>query len=190
MAVVDKIVITRGLSMPFFPMRPARGPLIQSTRDVADAWRRVRSAAYVAQPKLNEDRAALAVVDGRVYLQNRYAQWMSQPCNTQRWLKLPDRTVLDGGVYNKQFFPFEALAVLGRSLMGATCEERIVMAYQMSRLCGVPWMFESPTRSWITARTANYPRYEGIVFKERNSPYVLAGSAQQENSSWIKCRWN
>lgn len=186
---MDKLLVTRGLVLPFFPMRPAHGPSIRTKKDATAIWKRANSLAYVAQPKLNEDRAVLAVVDGEVYIQNRYAQWMRQPCSVQRWLKLPDRTVLDGGVYGKQFYPFEALAVWGRSFLGATCEERIVMAFQMSRLCGVPWMFESPTRSWVDARVANAPQYEGIVLKERNSPYILAGSATQENSSWLKCRW-
>ncbi len=186
---MDKLQVTRGIAMPFFPMRPTRGQVIKTKVDVADVWRKMRSNAWIAQPKLNEDRAVLAYVDGSIYIQNRYAQWMKQPVNAEQWTDLPDRTVLDGGVYGKKFYAFEALAVWGRSFLMATSEERVVMAFQMSRLCKVPWMFESPERSWLDARQANLPKYEGVVLKMRNAPYVIAGSPDQESANWFKCRW-
>lgn len=189
---MDSITVCHGIRMPFFPQRPVTGPAIRTKKDAAKLWSEIKDPAlWVPQPKLNEDRAVLAKVDGRIYIQNRYARWFAQPVtNLGKWCKnLPDGCVFDGGVYNRQFFAFEALCINGRSLLLATTMEREVLAFQFSRLCGVPWMFERPDRAWLMARTDNMPKYEGLVLKRASAPYVIAGSPDQENSNWFRRRW-
>lgn len=187
---MEPVTIVKGLRMPFFPMRPTAGQDIRTKADVSKLWSLMRNKAlWVVQPKLNEHRRVLAMVDGQLLVQNRHAQWVDLPDNAAKWRKLPDRTVLDGGLYRGNFVPFEALTLWGRSLLGATTAERVVIAYQMCRLCGVKWMFESPERVWLEARTANLPMYEGVVLKHAASPYLPAGNATQVSAFWFKRRW-
>lgn len=189
---MDKLKIISGVEMPFFPMRPVTGQVVRTKADAVAFYREIRSSnTWIAQPKLNDDRAVLVLVDEKIYVQNRHGQWYSKPVhNASRWLKLWNRTVLDGGVVDGNFYAFEALVIWGKSLLGATTSEREVMAMQMSRLCGVEWKFNRPDKKFVFNRSANMPLFDGVVLKRENAAYVFAGSATQSNPNWIRRRWS
>lgn len=178
--------------MPFFPMRPTRGPRLATVAHVSEVMALQRGErAWIAQPKLNEDRAVLAVLDKKVYVQNRHGGWyQGKVRNTDRWKGLWNKTVLDGGVYDGKFYAFECLALFGKSLLAATTLEREICAMQMSKLCKVEWLFERPTRDWLLARGQHAPRFEGVVLKRIDAPYLILGSATQTSPDWIKRCWS
>jgi len=187
---MTQIQVVRGITMPFYPMRPATGRVVRAD-DVAEIAQMARDeSTWIVQPKLNEHRACLAVIDKTVHVQNRHGGWYTKPVNNRdAFRKLPDRTVLDGGVFDGLFCPFELLALWGKPFLNATTAERVIMAMQMARLTGAPWRFERPTKAWLARLRDNLPNYEGVVLKRANAPYVIAGSATQENSHWLRRRW-
>lgn len=188
---MDRVAVIPGIVMPFFPMRPVRGPRLQTKADVLEVLEAQKGEIeWVAQPKLNDDRVTLAVRGKKVLVQNRHGGWYAGTVrNLGRWAKLWDRTVLDGGVYDGKFYAFECLALFGQSMLQATTLEREICAMQMSRLCGVEWLFERPTRRWLSALSRNAPQWEGVVLKRIRAPYQIAGSATQESTDWVKRRW-
>jgi ATP-dependent DNA ligase len=177
--------------MPFFPMRPVKGRTLRSPQQIKQFYDEIRDpGVWIAQPKLNGDRACLAVVDHKVYVQNRHGSWMTRTIkNARAFLKVPDRTAFDGEIFEGNFCAFEVLAVAGRSFLPASAAEREVMAFQLTALIKQPWMFPKPTERWLMNRTANLPRYEGVVIKKVNSPYILLGSETQVSLTWFKRKW-
>jgi hypothetical protein len=186
-----KIVVCSGLSFPFFPMRPVETRHMLTHRDAEEVRRAMLEHEYLVQPKLNGDRACLAVVERRVWVQNRHGSWYGfQVSNANDYLRyLPDGTALDGEVYEGNFYPFELLALKEHSFLMASAAEREVMGFQMCKKAQQPWMFRQPSLKWLRELSAHLPRYEGVVMKEYNSPYIKAGNANQENFHWMKRKW-
>jgi len=175
-----------------FPMRPVTGRALRTVDQVDQLIVQMRSCAWVVQPKLNGDRACLAVVNKRVYIQNRHGGWLSHTVtNAKDFLKLPSGTALDGEVYKGEFHPFELLALGGKSYLFATVDVREIMAERMCTLLGHPWLFPRPTRKWLMELSDNAPMYEGVVMKKAGagSNYILLGNATQTSLTWLKKRW-
>lgn len=187
----QRIEIVGGLAMPFFPMRPTKGRTLKTPASVEDFWKTTaRSQDWIVQPKMAGDRACLAVVDGKVYVQNRHGGWYGHNVDTTAFKrKLPDRTALDGEVRNGLFHPFEALAVNGKSLLRCTTSEREVLAYQLTRLVEQRWMFERPSKRWLLSFGDRLPDWDGVVLKKAQAPYVLLGSSTQMSPTWFKRVW-
>lgn len=188
---MDKIEIVRGLMMPFYPMRPLQGRSLRTPKLVNELYAEVQEPdEWVCQPKLNGDRVCLGVVDKRVYTQNRHGAWYRFSVkNAPAFLKLPNRTCLDGEVFEGNFYPFECLAVGGHLFTFCTANEREVMAYQLMRLIGQPWIFNAPSKGWLLKRRDNLPKFEGVVLKRSSSPYVLLASPSQSSPDWVKRTW-
>lgn len=177
----------KGWIVPFFPMRPANGPTL--TKKLAlEILERMDDHRYVYQPKLNGDRALLAIVNRRVIVCNRHYGWYQyQVANAGAFLgKLGDGTLFDGEVYKSNFYPFDCLAVEGRSFKANTTDQREVEAIQMCRLCGVEWMFKRPTKKFLLEPRAPF---EGVVRKRADLPYIILPNASGISSGWLKHRW-
>jgi ATP-dependent DNA ligase len=188
---MDKIVITRGLAMPFFPMRPAVGRVLRNKRNVQEFYDQVlRKREWVVQPKLEGDRATIGVLDGKVYIQNRHGSWYKQRVrNIEDFKNLPNKTVLDGEVFKGNFYAFECLAVDGKSVAMSTVMEREVLAFQLTKLLGHTWKFDRPSKGWIANLGDNAPEYGGVVLKRAGSPYIVMGSPDQASLDWFKRCW-
>ena len=185
-----EVQVMKGWTLPFFPMRPANGPRL--TRKLAlEILERMDDHRYVYQPKLNGDRAMLAITGGRVLVCNRHYGWYQyQVANAGAFqAKLRDGTLFDGEVYKSNFYPFDCLAVEGRSFKANTTDQREVETIQMCRLCGVEWMYRKPTKKWLIAGRANLPQFEGVVRKRADLPYILLPNASGTSSGWLKHRW-
>jgi ATP-dependent DNA ligase len=188
---MDKIVIARGIAMPFFPMRPATGRVLRNQGNVEEFYQQVlRKHDWVVQPKLEGDRACIGVLDGTVYIQNRHGGWYGHKVkNLQDFKKLPNRTVLDGEVFGGNFYAFECLASAGKSFLFATAEEREVLAYQLTKFLGHEWKFQKPSKGWVAKLREHAPEYGGVVLKRAASPYIMLGSANQASLDWLKRCW-
>lgn len=184
-----RVKITTGIVLPLFPMRPRSGPDITKAR-INIILEEMESKKFVWQAKLNGDRAVLGVRDDRVMVCNRHGGWFGHTiANAGAFLKIGNGTVLDGEVFGRNFYPFEALAVEGRSFIWNTTEEREIIAMQMCRLAGVAWMYPRPTKAWLSQLSKNLPKYEGMVRKKADASYIPLGSASQTSSGWVKQRW-
>lgn len=188
---MDKIVVTSGIVMPFYPMRPAVGKVLRNKRNVKEFDEQVlQKFDWVVQPKLDGDRATLAVVDGNVYIQNRHGSWFKHRVrNLPDFKNLPNRTVLDGEVFKGNFYAFECLALEGKSVALCTVMEREVLAFQLTKLLGHTWKFHKPSRAWIANLSKNAPDYDGVVLKRSASPYIMMGSPAACSLDWFKYRW-
>lgn len=188
---MDKIEVVRGLMMPFYPMRPVGGRPLRTVRLVEELYTEVQDPDdWVCQPKLNGHRVCLAHLDKRIYVQNRHGAWYSHRVkNAPAFLKLPNRTCLDGEVFDGNFYPFECLAVGGHLFTFCTANEREVMAYQLMRLIGQPWVFNTPSKAWLLKRRENMPKFEGVVMKRSDSPYTMLASPTQVSADWMKRTW-
>jgi len=186
--MITEVEVMKGWILPFFPMRPANGPKL--TKKLAlEILEKMDEHRYIYQPKLNGDRVILAIHQRRVLAASRHYDWYSfQIANAGDFkAKLGDGTVLDGEVYKGNFYPFECLALEGRSFKQNTTEEREIMAMQMCRLCKVQWMYKKPTKKWLL--NPSLPQFEGVVRKRADFPYVLLSNATGISSGWIKHRW-
>jgi ATP-dependent DNA ligase len=184
-----EIKLAREWIVPFFPMRPAHGARL--SRSVAlDILEKQEDHQYLYQPKLNGDRCILAIASGRVIVCNRrYGWYRYQIKNAAAFLKLGNETIFDGEVFQGEFFPFDCLALEGRSYQANTADERAVMAYQMCRFMGVQWMFPKPTKKWLLGLRKNLPVYEGVVRKRANQGYIVLPNATSTSTGWIKHLW-
>jgi ATP-dependent DNA ligase len=188
---MDKIVIARGIAMPFYPMRPAQGRVLRNQGNVNDFNRQeLKQHDWVIQPKLEGDRACIGVLDGAVYIQNRHGDWYKQRVNNLAdFKKLPSGTVLDGEVFKGNFYAFDCLASGGKSHLMATAAEREVLAFQMTKYLKHEWKFERPSKAWVSKLHAQMPVYGGVVLKRMNSEYVIMGSPNQASLNWLKRTW-
>lgn len=176
--------------MPFFPMRPYRGRALLRPANIRQMCDDAADGIWVMQPKLGGDRASLACVNGKVYVQNRHgSHYRYKVQNAADFLKLPDRTCFDGEVYKRNFYPFELIAMSGVNLKLTEAYERVRLAKDMVKFLGHPWLFDAPSLSWLLRRTANLPTYEGVVLKQARSFYVLLGSPTQTSQTWMKRLW-
>lgn len=177
--------------MPFYPMRPQLGRALQRVANIKELYREaVEEKRWIMQPKLRGDRADLAVVDGKVYVQNRHGgAYRFKVANGPDFLRLPNHTCFDGEVYKSNFYPFELLCCNATNLLRAEVHERVTLAKDMVRFIGHPWLFETPTLGWLLRRAANLPAFEGVVLKEYTCRYVLLGSPTQSSKDWLKRLW-
>lgn len=136
----SKVVVCSGLSLPFFPMRPVEGRALRTVKDAIEVNQAMLDHEYVVQPKLNGDRACLAVVEGHVWIQNRHGGWYGfQVNNASAFLKPKwDGTAFDGEIYEGNFYPFELLALDGKSFLMASAAEREIMGQKMCELAKQP----------------------------------------------------
>lgn len=186
----NTVEVVRGITMPFFPMRPKSGSPITTKKQVDHVVDQIESGDWLIQPKAGGDRACLAVVEGHIWVQSRHGDWRKRPItNGDDFLKLRDRTCFDGEVIDDQFRPFECLAVNGKSLLLSPAVEREAVAQQLVKLIGHKWFFPKPTKSFLKATRSNLPRWEGVVMKGYMSFYVPQASATQSSGQWIKCKW-
>jgi len=182
-------VVVAGITMPFFPMRPRKGAAV-TANTVKQLWADVTSGQFLAQKKLNGDRACLGVQDGKVVVINRRGQLLQHPVsNTRDFLKLPSGTILDGEVWQKGFYPFEALIVGGNSLLKSCPIVREKTAIEISKTLGHTWLFTPPTLEWLSQLKANLPTWEGLVLKHVNTSYIMLGSETQDSPMWLKRKW-
>lgn len=177
--------------MPFFPPRPLRGQVLRNRANVDQFEREVLNTHdWIVQPKLEGDRACLAVVDKKVYIQNRHGSWYKHPVKNQDdFKKLPNYTLLDGEVFNGNFYPFECVVSAGKSLVNHTPDEREIQAYQASKFLGHEWKFDRPSRKWVEKLRDNMPAYGGVVLKRAMTPYILLGGPNQVSAEWMKKCW-
>lgn len=186
-----KIEICTGLEFPFYPMRPTKGRALSRPANIKQLWQdAVDKGLWVMQPKLGGDRAELATVGGKVYIQNRYGgRFRHKVANAPDFLKLPDHSCFDGEVFKGNFYPFELLACNAKSLLMAEVHERVTLAKDLVKFLGHPWMFDTPSLAWLMRRKSNLPIYEGVVLKQVSSRYVMLGSPTQSNLAWFKRLW-
>lgn len=187
---MQRIEIVQGLTMPFYPMRPATGRKLRTPCLIAEFWATVQEGDWVVQPKLTGRRACLGFVNGTVYIQDRHGAWDRQPVdNRDAFCALPDRTVLDGQVHKQVFYPFEALAQGGRSLLQAPTSERVRAAQALMEAIGQPWKFFVPTPEWLCLRRKNLPEWAGVVLKKTDAAYVPLASDAHYSLTWFKRGW-
>lgn len=188
--MLDRVQILQNLTMPFFPMRPRHGRALKTDADYLEI---VGDKYYVRQPKLNGDRAALAVILPDLYIQNRHGSWYKYSItNGDSYLKEQDHTLFDGEVYEKKFYPFETLVYGGKSMLASPVEERIESAESRCSALGVEWKFAAPDVDWFRKseyRKGTVPVWEGVVLKRAGSQYVMMGTDSGESMSWLKRKW-
>lgn len=192
---MQRISIVPGLSMPFFPMRPSHGPSLTKESDVHEILASI-DCGNVVQSKLNGDRLCLAVVNGKVYIQNRHGGWAKGTCNNkEKFLEITEKyffggpCCLDGELFGKEFHPFEVLVIDGKSLMRDGPETRVSAAKEVCRHLGMPFFFNTPTAKWMMNFDKNCPHWEGVVIKKRGTPYVVMSSASGSSSGISKRKW-
>jgi ATP-dependent DNA ligase len=176
--------------MPFFPMRPLRGGVIRNSASAEQVFRESeQSHIWVIQPKLSGDRACVAVLKAKVYIQNRHGGWYGHPVrNLADFRKLPDGTVLDGEVYKGSFSIFDVLAINAKSIMMDTAAERTILAMHLTKFLKHVWRFAPPTREWLKKMDQNVG-YDGVVLKRAASPYKISPSANACDTLWMKRTW-
>jgi ATP-dependent DNA ligase len=179
--------IIKGVSMPFFPMRPKSGRRITSVADVKDIFARLQSG-WTVQLKINGDRGEVGITADGVYIANRHGSWYGLPVDLTEFKALPPGTLLDGEVLKKRFYPFEVLAYAGRSMLHSTPAEREAKAKEVCKELSIPWIYE-PTETVLSKLKANMPTIEGVVLKMAGSPYIPLATAQRESDTWIKWKW-
>lgn len=172
-------------------MRPFKGRTLSRPDNIRELYHdAVERGLWSIQPKLGGDRADLAVVDKKVYIQNRHGGWLRQKVrNAPDFLRLPNRTCFDGEVFKGNFYPFECLASNSNPFLSAEVHERVALAKDMMGFLKQPWLFDPPTLAWLLNRAKNAPIFEGVVLKQVRSRYVLLGSATQTSSAWMKRLW-
>lgn len=184
---MKKIIAVPGIALPFFPMRPITGARLETEQHLADV---LKDDRYHWQPKLNGDRVIFGKVDNQVHFCNRHGNWYSFGVqNLSLWKQVPNLTVLDGEVWGKKFYPFEALSVGGTIYTRKCVTERAAAAKELSLSLGEPYLFDQPSMDWLVKTLAAKPaEWEGVVGKRKNTPYVILGT-QKDTPEWIKRKW-
>jgi hypothetical protein len=191
----EKIVIASGVALPFQPVHPAKGRTLRAVRLIEDLFQEIsKPGLWCAQPLLAGERACLAVIDKKLYVQDGFGKWYKKSLQrTHDFLKLPNRTAFDGVVYEGEFHPFDLLAIDGKPLLYRSVDEREAMAFQMIRFIQHRWMFPKPTRAWLLRGAKNLPMYEGVVLKDNRYPthyYPMGGTHKQTTLAWFTRKWS
>jgi hypothetical protein len=145
--------------------------------------------------KLNGDRICVGVVDGDAYAQNRHGSWYKMTIdNLKTYASLKGAWLLDGEVFNKQFYPFEVVVAASKSVAALCPQERKDYAKQLCRRLGVPWMYGIDIKDIVSQSERLIPLadgkiYEGVVGKQKSSPYVPLGTVSGASPAWIKHKW-
>ena len=185
---MPSISVIPGLNFPYYPPRPRTGVVITASNYSALVEK--ESSRYVIQPKLNGDRAELLVKDGRISFANRHGSLYSFAVkNAQDFTALPDLTVLDGEVWQKNFYPFEAVVVGGISFMRECPTVRSAKAKEISNSLGHTWIFDFEGIGWLGMQRRDLPTWEGVVLKQLGSPYLPLASDTQHTVQWVKRKW-
>lgn len=180
--------ICAGLSHPYFPPRPTPG--VPLNKGNCDGYVKRESVRYHLQPKLNGDRALFCLFGGKTSLSSRHGHTYSFSCENLRvFNNLPDGTVLDGEVWQKRYYPFEAVVIGGSSLMLECPSVRARFAQYICERLSIQWLFDQPTQEWINNLNSNGKHWEGVVKKLRGSPYHPLASADQNSGTWFKNKW-
>lgn len=184
---MNKVTVIPGVALPFFPMRPVTGPMLLNDSHVAEV---LNNQDFYWQPKLGGDRVIMARVGNEIFFANRHGGWYSFNVENKRdWMKVPDRTVLDGEVYKKKFYAFECVVAGGVNMTRKCVTERAAAARYMSELCGVDFIFNPPTEQYLKDGVVKKPSdWEGVVGKRKNTPYVILG-VKKDSPNWIKRKW-
>ena len=153
---------------------------------------------HVLQPKLNEERACLAVLErGHCVIQSRRGGWFPHAVNNRNAFKLFNPGALfDGGVFEGNFFPFETIATGDGTIKPRSpVELRIEHARQTCAALGIEWLFAEPTDDWLieqASATGENPltrQWEGWVGKMKGSPYRILKAEHQQSPEWTKLKW-
>lgn len=181
-------------TLPFFPMRAGSGPRL-TPRRARTLAQHFDDPRYVWQPLLTGDRALLAVTGhkaegGKLVLgyNGHYAPYKPEIVNAPDFLKFDSGTLFDGVVRGGTFYPFECLALDGRSFKANTTEERVLMAFQMSRLLHLTWHFAKPTENWMSGK-GRLGAFSGIIRKQANLPYFEQTSSIAHTQGWTRYLW-
>lgn len=189
--------IMSGISVPFYPMRPKHGTSLMSDAGVARTLADVK-AGDVVQPKLNGDRACVAVDgNGDVVVQNRHGgEYKFGVSNLAALKTLPPKTVIDGEVHGREFLPFEVVAYAGESLTALPVEARVAACAEVCKQHGLKWKFAPLTIEsfMVLVKRGRVDKefrkeWEGVVIKQSGSKYRFLGSEGQESDQWFKRRF-
>lgn len=182
------------MKIPFYPTRPSTGSRLTSD-NVLVVVNDYRARGYIIQPKLNGDRGILVQAPGGVELWNREGTiYRAGEVNLGRWECLSPDTVLDGEIWQGEFYPFEAIVVSAGSLVHDRTAERIGWAIGQSARAGQDWLFETPTNEWlineITLDADPLTRqWEGVVAKIDGAHYRTMSHPEQEAGTWVRLKW-
>ena len=204
------ISVIPGLSLPFFPMRPIEGRSLSTPDKAVELALEFTASGDLLQPKLNGDRACVAVVRSSmlagmdlrqfkfklrhfgpmtVLIQNRHGRGYGMPVNLEAFAKCMASTCVDGEVFKGHFYPFEVLTLGGVSMMREGPKERANMAKVLCRSIGVDWLFAPPSLRYLRLCAGNLPFWEGFVRKKAGSPYVPCANDSSVSSIWFKHKW-
>jgi len=186
----DQLHVASGLTMPFVPMAAKVGPSLRTKDQIREIVDELDSGRWLIQPELAGERACLAVVDKKVYIQNDAGIWLSRaPHNVRDFLKLPNGTCFDGKIAQNNFYPFECLAVRGRALVFKPVSERETVALQLVKFLGHDWMFDKPYPKFLRSAAKNLPNFQGVTLKDYMSFYALISKQAPPSTAWIKRPW-
>lgn len=163
---------------------------MERVSDVETVRADVLSGKRLAHRKLNGDRLVVGLVGGSAIVTNRHGGMSkSTVLNIDAFRKeLPDGTVLDGELWKRNFYPFDVLAVGGESWTSRPCRERERDVRIICQTVGVKWMWDVDD-VWLSNLASNDDQWEGVVLKDAESHYAIAGSATREHPAWVKRRW-
>lgn len=174
-----------GLIFPFYPMRPRHGAKLdcKSAQLVID-----KMESCLVQPKLNGDRVCVVNYNGRIVAQNRHGREYSFSIHNRNALEsIPNGTVLDGEVWKGDFYPFECLVIGNKSLMMSCVTLRVKACTDICSRAGIEFVFGFEENYLYSGPT---DKWEGVVLKMKNKPYIPLGTSSQESSTWVKMKWN
>lgn len=184
---MERIKVAPGLRYPFYPPRPLHGAALTRANvyDFIDTMDRT----HVIQPKLVGDRVILLVRDGSVQVYTCHCSAHRRPINRNKWLPMPENTLLDGLVCKKEFYPFEAVVVGDDNLARMGPEDRMNKARDLSQQVKQPFAFDTPVRGRNGFVLEGRTEWKGVVCKARNSFYSPLTSGPKKSGSWIKNEW-
>jgi ATP-dependent DNA ligase len=144
------------------------------------------------QRKLNGDRAVMVAQDSRISLFNRHGENFRHPVVNTSLFSQFGLTVLDGEVWRSKFWPFEAIVWKGQSLIERGPAEREAMAYHACGLVNLPWIY-ALDRNWLYGELRQEhslsSQWEGVVIKQKDSPYRVLGTDTQDSETWTKWKF-
>lgn len=181
---------------PIIPMRPIEGPKL-TAGNILDIVAHYKEHGCICQPKLNGDRGLLQRTDAGIIIWNRYGEEYSFAAEKEQWMKLSPDTILDGEIYGGVFHPFECLSLGDVNWMNIDAQGRMFTARELCTRRPAEetvYLFNEPTEAWLKLQVAERTnprtrRWEGLVFKKTDSPYVPLKKPDHESPTWIKCKW-
>lgn len=183
-------------TFPFFPMRPFTGARLFDEAAIDAALALQANGELILQKKLNGDRGVLGVLDSTVYLANRHGSFYKMTCdNTADFSDLPSGTLIDGEIYKKKFYPFEAIQIGDNKLfMERDTQLRIDAAQRVCCDLGIDWLFDIPTKAWMLEQKAIADAggdivWEGVVGKAPRCKYLPMASETSESANWRRMKW-